>query len=341
MIQSLQSLRGIFAFIIFLSHCYSHYTGENLARLDGASDCGVSFFMILSGFVLSKAYGQRIFNSQFHTGKFLLHRIIRVYPLHIICLGAALFIIYRHVSGSFAWVVPNVLLLQSWSTVHSVYFSGNAVSWFLSDLMVFYVLFPVLMKTLTPRGYIVLSIIYLSGILIISDEYIDLIYINPIFRIFDFICGMGIWKIWKVYGNRFDGFRYKMALLYLGLILLPSALYLYPEITPRFALASYWWIPVGCIVLGATACNNSHKVLMRLLENKWLVKFGDMSFSFYMTHALCLVFLVQLMDKFEIHPPLIPAMTGIFIFSVVVSWTLYCYFEKPVTKRLMKFLTKD
>ena len=53
MIHTLQSLRFIFIMLVVLSH----YIGSSF---DFGGECGVSFFFMLSGFVLSLAYSERI-----------------------------------------------------------------------------------------------------------------------------------------------------------------------------------------------------------------------------------------------------------------------------------------
>ena len=49
MIETLQALRFIFVLMIFMSH----FTYRGICAFDAGGDCGVSFFFILSGFVLS------------------------------------------------------------------------------------------------------------------------------------------------------------------------------------------------------------------------------------------------------------------------------------------------
>ena len=134
MINSLQSLRGIFAIMIFLHHF--PINGKGWFEAGGA--CGVDFFLILSGFVMSAGYEMKVVSSQFSYRSFMLKRLIRVYPLHLLCLIG--FIIIALISAapvSYRCLIPNLLLLQSWFPMQSVYFSGNAVSWCLSDLLFF------------------------------------------------------------------------------------------------------------------------------------------------------------------------------------------------------------
>lgn len=54
MIATLQSLRFVFVMLIFLSH----FEYKEIAPLDAGGDCGVAFFFLLSGYVLSIRYGK-------------------------------------------------------------------------------------------------------------------------------------------------------------------------------------------------------------------------------------------------------------------------------------------
>ena len=82
MIGSLQSLRGIFAIMIFLHH----FPINGKGWFDAGGPCGVDFFLILSGFVLCVGYENKVLSSDFHYRHFIFKRLIRVYPLHIFCL---------------------------------------------------------------------------------------------------------------------------------------------------------------------------------------------------------------------------------------------------------------
>ena len=68
MIKNLQSLRFIFILLVFMSHI----TWASIS-FDFGGECGVSFFFILSGFVLSVGYGTRIENGEFRNRQFAHH----------------------------------------------------------------------------------------------------------------------------------------------------------------------------------------------------------------------------------------------------------------------------
>lgn len=82
MIGSLQSLRFVFAIMIFLHHFVVNDKGLFYA----GGSCGVSFFIILSGFVMSIGYSKQVMMKNFDYKLFIKKRLIRVYPLHFLCL---------------------------------------------------------------------------------------------------------------------------------------------------------------------------------------------------------------------------------------------------------------
>lgn len=86
MIRTLQSLRFLFVGMIFLSH-FSYGT---IPTFNFGGDCGVAFFFILSGFGISCGYGEHLLSHQVTFRTFFLKRIIKLYPLHLLCLLAYL-----------------------------------------------------------------------------------------------------------------------------------------------------------------------------------------------------------------------------------------------------------
>lgn len=133
-IDALQSLRGIFAVFIFFHH---------LDVFPAGGDVGVVFFLMLSGFVMTYGYGARVLEEGFNRQRYLKRRVARVWPLHLVCLLAALTLLPVTLNAdTVAALGLNIVLLQSWVPLRDFFFSGNSVSWCLCDLMFFYILFP-------------------------------------------------------------------------------------------------------------------------------------------------------------------------------------------------------
>lgn len=62
MINSLQSLRFIFVLLIILHH----FPVNGVGLFAAGGSCGVSFFFVLSGFVITMGICNKIKNNEFH-----------------------------------------------------------------------------------------------------------------------------------------------------------------------------------------------------------------------------------------------------------------------------------
>lgn len=135
MIRSLTGLRFIFAQMIFMHH---FLMGERVIFTEGGV-LAVYFFFILRGFVLAYSYQERLVTGQIISHSFYIGRLSKLYPLHILCFVVAALLIIKTLSWKQILIAPvNLALLQSWIPVKDVYFSFNAVSWFSSDILFFY-----------------------------------------------------------------------------------------------------------------------------------------------------------------------------------------------------------
>ena len=261
MIASLQSWRFIFALMIFLHHF--PVNGKGLFEAGGS--CGVSFFLILSGFVMAAGYGEKIFSTSFSYGTYMKRRWVRIYPLHFLCLLAAILLSLKSMTWQhlLTWV-PNALLLQSWIPIRSVCFSGNAVSWCLSDLFFFYAMFPLLGRFLFRKKLgssvwfvILLGVLYFVIFPFIPEEKAHaLLYIFPVFRLLDFIMGMLLYAAYAHLKEQGIGERLcccsfvtKSVAEISSVLLLAGCIFAFPLVPEKFIYASYYWIPMGILIL--------------------------------------------------------------------------------------------
>ena len=145
MIRSFTEWRYIFAVAIFMHHY--QIDGKSVLQAGGA--IGVTFFFILSGFLLAYGYKKRLMTREISTSDFYKARAVKLYPLHILCFAAVFLLGIRNfVTADLPKAVLNLFLLQSWVPSPDYYMSYNAVSWFLSDELFFYLMFPFVLPVL-------------------------------------------------------------------------------------------------------------------------------------------------------------------------------------------------
>lgn len=88
MIDTLTSLRFIFAIMVFSAHCYVIDSFFNTLFFKEGF-VGVSFFFVLSGFIIAYNYQKKLSESKISKRTFWVARIARVYPLHWLTLLVA------------------------------------------------------------------------------------------------------------------------------------------------------------------------------------------------------------------------------------------------------------
>lgn len=338
MLKSIQSLRGIFAFFIFLHHAGVFAAG---------GDSGVSFFIILSGFVLCDGYQHKFGEKQISYGAFLKKRIAKIYPLHVLCfIGAFMLTLYME-HNPLVWLA-NLLLLQSWSPDANVHFSANAVSWFLSAMVFFYLLFPFIVRVANRslRKFFISSlsmfIIYFIAIQFVpAGMFNNIIYVNPLFRLPDFVLGILLWQMIgdKVRSEDSSGGHMKMTtkstieLSAVAFFIL--TLVLYNLVSLRYGVVSLWW-PVSIALISVFSLfNTDGGVVSRFLQFRPLVSFGNISFSFYMVHVLVMDTARRLSGRLNLEMSDVVFIPVVFVITVLIAYVIWRYFERPVTRKLL------
>jgi peptidoglycan/LPS O-acetylase OafA/YrhL len=198
-LDNLTGLRFYAAVIVVLLHVTRSYAPiPFFSDLFAEGSIGVSFFFVLSGFVLT--WSRR---DDQPSSAFFRNRFARIYPLHLLTWVAAGVVIW--LSGQTIepmTAIATLLLLQAWVPLESVYFGVNGPSWSLSDEAFFYALFPWLSErvTATSQRKVILGCLGLSiGIGIITvvghvlmrgGPTVAFFYVNPLYRLWEFILGI-------------------------------------------------------------------------------------------------------------------------------------------------------
>lgn len=339
MIKSLTSLRGIFILFIFSHH---------LGLYSGGGSMAVAFFFVLSGFSMTLGYKERIFKSEFSYKNYIIRRCLKFYPLHWLCLLASLPLALF----SFNWkLIPlffiNATLTQTLIPLKGVYFSFNAVSWYLANTLIFAFVFPVVIKLIlkaTPKGKTffatIWAVLYTAiAIMIPSDWYHYVLYICPFVRLTDFVFGiflaLGYAKI-KEKGSLFWNKSVLCQIIILFLIaLLVVESCLLSENARLFA--PVYWLPIAVvIVISSLSDVNMMEGGGNVLKNKWLQCFGELSFTIFLTHQLIIRYSSFFFSKLLNIDNTIIFVIFTLVLTILISTIVNVYILNPITQWLTK-----
>jgi peptidoglycan/LPS O-acetylase OafA/YrhL len=198
-LDSLTGMRFFAAMAVVLIHVGAQFARRPwLITAESFGYIGVSFFFLLSGFVLTWS------STQQPAKRFWWLRFGRIWPATTMMAIFAFTVVAgsEQIPGRLG-KAAETLLLQAWWPDQKVYYGGNGVSWSLSAEMFFYLLFPIViipLRRLSSRGLLVtavatVAILYLLPVLAASAgmspaTYSYVFFVFPPYRFGEFLLGM-------------------------------------------------------------------------------------------------------------------------------------------------------
>lgn len=306
---ALDSWRGICALIVALFHF--PLTGKvNELPLIAHGWLFVDFFFVLSGFVLSRAYEDKLATPG-DAGRFIFRRFGRLWPLHAVMLAAfvGMAVLQRDFSGeehSLDAIATNLLLIHGLG-MHSD-LTWNGPSWSISVEWVLYLIFAAL--AFVPSRRIAYGMLAVGGLGV-------LVFLAPngMESTFDFGMFRGL-----------AGFFTGALIAHLPLRRLGTA----AEVATTALVVAFvslgLWLFLAPLVFGLAVYvfAGSEGILSRLLNTRPLVKVGEWSYSIYMTHA-ALISAMYMTGQIE-HPLAPVVFVAVLIGVSAVTYTLI---ERP------------
>ena len=312
-LKPLTSLRFFAAAMIAMLHLQQNFPVPWHEISDKSLRTGVTFFFVLSGFILTHVY---IDQSGLTLRKFLTLRFARIYPVHI----AALMLLIALLPWSdifFAGPSPDVnvpalvaklLLVDSIIPTQPFQYSWNGVSWSISTEMFFYLAFPFLLanfradwaKKLALAGLLTLAVY--TGAQALGLQFFStrantptlyqIAYCDPLARGFEFVLGMAAYLGYErfIAPLRRSGSFWSLVEAALLAVLI-AWIFVWREAFGGLlpALPHLWVMTSGSCVLFAlaiAALAPGRGLIGRALSAGWIVWLGQISFSFYMLHAI-------------------------------------------------------
>nr|WP_082081531.1 acyltransferase [Methylocucumis oryzae] len=311
---------------------------------------GVGFFFILSGFILSYTYKDQLLNNQISRTYYFVKRFARIYPLHLVTLYLAVpILLIENGTKTQIFTQPffaNLFLLQSFGPDRSYFFSGNALSWSISDELFFYLCFPVLILAFCRYRWLVSLVLLGACVCIIGlmpffpgrvTEH-TIFYINPFVRLVDFTIGMALFEVFaRLKKISFPGLGFATLLECLAILLFIVFFYFHDDIPQVFRYSCYYWAPIsiGILVFAFQAGK-----LSAFLSYPIFIFLGEISFGFYMFHQLVIRYYQQLDADFHITDNVYLAAAIVFFASVILSSVSYFVIEKPANHAILKKVLK-
>lgn len=297
-LDSLTGLRWWAAFGVFAFHMRNFAPIRIDPVLEFGND-GVMFFFVLSGFVLTWSARPGV-----SAVTFWLRRFARIYPSHFVALLVAIPVFYSFSPDpSEPWVKPfnlgilalSVVLVQGWSNVPAILFSGNPAAWTLTCEAFFYAVHPFInrfLRTIALRGtflvalaIVALGFAYQAAVIAWPTSFVDAPL--PITRLDEFALGMCAAHAMRM------GWRPRLPpfVAYLAGAGFVLWLYLSPRHFPGGIVGSIIrnsaeeWLVLLCSLLIVTVAARDLRGGRSLLRWKPLVLLGDWSYAFYLLHA--------------------------------------------------------
>jgi peptidoglycan/LPS O-acetylase OafA/YrhL len=308
----------------------------------------VSFFFILSGFVLVYTYGGK----DFDLGRFWRARLARLYPVYLLSLLLTapffFYVVLKTDSPQLAYyrshlASTSVLVLamqQAWVPMAAM--GWNPVAWAVSTEVFFYMVFPFLLSRLSRLSDRGLATIALLGWMmplaaalaymvwlpdgVYPDSNQDMLFwlsalkFNPLVRLPEFMAGAAC-GFWFLRGKHNPQLAARLVLGGTSLALLITVFspwIAYPILHSGLYAPAFAAIICG-LALGMPA--------VAFLESRWLRLLGDSSYCLYLFHPMVIGIVL-----YGIHgrPSFsLVRVVGAILAATLVGMLLYRYVEEP------------
>lgn len=352
-LDGLTGMRWWAAFLVFLYHIhvFAPIPGP-LTTLFAQGYRGVTFFFVLSGFVLTWSFSARVSKSTFYWRRFA-----RIFPSHVVAWVIAVPVFYALVPGVGAdWLKPadpgvlalSLVLLQGWWLAPTVLFAGNPAAWTLTCEAFFYAFHPFAQSTL--RAVKRVSPLTIGTAVLVTALLVRAAAVAwpdsgfahlppPIRHAPEFIIGMCI--AWALR----TGWRPRLPVLLgvaaIGAVILAIAFA--PAIAPgTFATKVITefgneLFTVACAIAILSVASSTLRGRRSYFADRIQIRMGEYSYAFYLLHATVFYGVMHFIDPLPVSWFNILPTTLIFIVALMLASGLYHFVERPFERRMRKW----
>lgn len=333
-IEQLTFPRFVSAFIIMVAHTKpSWFVDDAWFNPLFHGFFAVTFFFVLSGFVLGISYHDKFEEDKPEDlKKYFILRVARIYPIYALAILATMAgdYLYLNKTYSLGTVLLNLSLMQAW--FRSEYISFPA--WSLSCEAFFYIIFPFVMiyvrrlayisiirKTMYVWVFSLAAITLLTVVLFPGDLFW---HTHPLVNAPSFLLGVGTSVIYRklAQSNKvkfYSGVAFAVVVAAVGGQFLSK---------PSYAIEMAQ-VPGFMLFLLFLALMADSHLLVRTFKNKFLVLLGKASYALYLFHTLTYEIWERELEKVFTGQSRLLYVVAM-VFMVTVSVVLYKFYEKPM-----------
>jgi peptidoglycan/LPS O-acetylase OafA/YrhL len=273
---------------------------------------GVSFFFVLSGFILTHVYGK-----DFDIKQFYLNRFARLWPVHFVCFLLVVAFFMRPsslllISPEQTKALANILMIHAWLPFIGFPFSFNGPSWSISTEFAFYLFFPFLIRSRHFNLiYAATAILVVSLLVIVENITVPvlsknslyqfapyhLILQHPLIRVMEFATGVAFARKFATINRpQINGTTLELIALAVLLVYWLTIDQIESLLFKDLPLIAVWYSQCGGILFFALAISIfawGSGAISYVLSNRVLVRLGEISFSTYMLHYIVLRFYIM------------------------------------------------
>lgn len=306
------------------------------------ANIGVSYFFILSGFVMIIAYHN---NKTINFWTYLKNRFARVYPVYFLAILLTL-VIYMFKDITLIDLFLNILMLQAWIPGKAL--TVNFPGWSLSVELFFYIAFPILFNYFYKNGYkksIAYSILFIwllsqfiFNLLVTNSSFIvspfskSDVYYSPLLHFNEFLIGnlAGLFFINKL---KIKTGNYSIYIILLIIVLILFLKFPF-GLEYHNGFLSLVFVPLIILI------SLNRGKLNDILNGKLFIFLGEISFGIYIlqrpvwklisNHALEKYVGLDKVEDFTL------IFFIRFFILILISSLSFIYFETPVRNKIKK-----
>lgn len=342
---SIQMLRAIAVLSVGFAHLHSVESkmGGQIIFGDWALNgfLGVDLFFAISGFIMVFITQNQTYNIK-NIHKFIGLRLFRIYPLWWLICGIVFAIYIIRPDLVYQNTISKPDILKSFLLIPQQSLPLHAIGWTLVNELYFYLVFSIFL--LFKRKYLpillalwgLITVFFAMFFLQSQNNPFVLMALSPLNLefIFGAITGLAYFKKFKINS------KILISICVIWLIILSANNMPNPaeNFNSQTFRALNYSIPCALLILGLI-----HAEKNNFIPPKFLVFIGNISYSFYLIHVLVFSAVGRIAARFSnegIFDNIIFSIIAILL-TIISSYLLYVFFEKPIISLSHKIFAKN